>query len=216
MLGSLRVRLPLVFLAGIVLAGVITTLISIRLFRDFSHEQALTKLKREGQGIALLYARAVNESYGNTNKKGKPNDRKPPTFAAKSLQLATGDKIYFVGPGLFPEQGFTGLQRLPWSTIDWISGKSLTFEFTPPDATRTYLAVANPILTDPGKQTIGAVVVATPKTNVNSIVSPLIQRLAVARPLRPLVAAVLPRYLPRRLLRPRPELTHPPDPGPPR
>jgi signal transduction histidine kinase len=207
MLGSLRVRLPLVFLAGIVLAGVITTLISIRLFRDFSHEQALTKLKREGQGIALLYARAVNESYGNTNKKGKPNDRKPPTFAAKSLQLATGDKIYFVGPGLFPGQGFTGLQRLPSSTIDWISGKSLTFEFTPPDATRTYLAVANPILTDPGKQTIGAVVVATPKTNVNSIVSPLIQRLAIAGLLGLLVAAMLAWYLSRRIVRPVLKLT---------
>src|SRR3954453_4058622 len=177
MLGSLRVRLPLVFLAGIVLAGVITTLISVRLFRDFSHEQALTKLKREGQGIALLYARAVNESYGNTNKKGKPNDRKPPTFAAASLQLATGDKIYFVGPGLFPGQGFTGLKRLPSSTIDWISGKSLPFEFTPPGTNRKYLAVANPILTNPGKQTIGAIVVATPKTDVNSLVTPLIQRL---------------------------------------
>ena len=32
-LGSLRVRLPLVFLAGIVLAGVITTVIAIRLFQ---------------------------------------------------------------------------------------------------------------------------------------------------------------------------------------
>ena len=34
MLGSLRVRLPLVFLAGIVLAGVVTTVISVRLFQS--------------------------------------------------------------------------------------------------------------------------------------------------------------------------------------
>src|SRR3954451_1340796 len=207
MLGSLRVRLQLVFLAGIVLAGVITTLISIRLFRDFSHEQALRKLKREGQGIALLYARAVNESYGNTNKKGKPNDRKPPTFAAASLQLATGDKIYFVGPGLFPGQGFIGLKRLPPSTIDWISGKSLTFEFTPPGTTRKYLAVATPILTNPGKQTIGAIVVATPKTDVNSLVTPLIERLALAGLLGLLVAAMLACYLSRRIVRPVLRLT---------
>src|SRR3954447_19403323 len=113
MLGSLRVRLPLVFLAGIVLAGVITTLISVRLFRDFSHEQALTKLKREGQGIGVLYARAVSESYGNTNKRGKPNDRKPPTFAAASLQLATGDKIYFVGPGGVPRAGLSWVETAP-------------------------------------------------------------------------------------------------------
>ena len=34
--GSLRVRLPLVFLAGIILAGLVTTLIAVRLFRDFA------------------------------------------------------------------------------------------------------------------------------------------------------------------------------------
>ncbi|HEY6018213.1 MAG TPA: hypothetical protein VIU16_15615, partial [Gaiellaceae bacterium] len=141
MLGSLRVRLPLVFLAGIVLAGVITTLISVRLFQDFSHDQALRKLKREAHGIAVLYARAVNRSYGN-----KKDERAPPTFAAESLQLATGDKIYFVGPGLFPGQGFVGLHRLPPTTIDWLSGKSLTFEFKPPGVKQTYLGVANPIV----------------------------------------------------------------------
>ncbi|HEX4678216.1 MAG TPA: hypothetical protein VH210_03275, partial [Gaiellaceae bacterium] len=65
MLGSLRVRLPLVFLAGIVLAGLITTLISVRLFQDFSRAQTLTKLKREGHGIAQLYSDAVAASYGN-------------------------------------------------------------------------------------------------------------------------------------------------------
>jgi len=49
--GSLRVRLPLVFLAGIILAGLVTTLIAVRLFRDFSHDQALAKLSREANGL---------------------------------------------------------------------------------------------------------------------------------------------------------------------
>jgi hypothetical protein len=167
MLGSLRVRLPLVFLAGIVLAGVITTLISIRLFQDFSRAQTLTKLKREGYGIAQIYSAAVIASYGNVDKKtGKSNDRLAPTFDAPNLERATGNKIYFVGPGLFPGQGFVGLKRLPPGTVDWISGKSLTFEFTPPHATRTYLAVANPVIIDnPGSKddtTIGSGVVSTP------------------------------------------------------
>jgi hypothetical protein len=52
MLGSLRVRLPLVFLAGLILAGLVTTLIAVRLFRDFAHDQALSKLSREANGIA--------------------------------------------------------------------------------------------------------------------------------------------------------------------
>ncbi|HEY8646150.1 MAG TPA: HAMP domain-containing sensor histidine kinase, partial [Gaiellaceae bacterium] len=210
MLGSLRVRLPLVFLAGIVLAGVITTLISIRLFQDFSRGQALTKLKREGYGIAQLYSDAVAASYGNVDKTGKQNDRKPPTFDAPNLERATGNKIYFVGPGLFPGQGFKGLDQLPRGTVDWISGKSLTFEFTPPHANRTYLAVANPIIFNPGSKdetTIGAIVVATPKTDVNALVSPLIKRLAIAGLLGLLVAAMLAWYLSRRIVRPVLQLT---------
>jgi signal transduction histidine kinase len=205
MLGSLRVRLPLVFLAGIVLAGIITTLISVRLFQDFSRDQTLTKLKREGHGIAQLYSDAVIASYGNVDKAGKSNDRKPPTFDAPNLETATGNKIYFTGPGLFPGQGFKGLEQLPKGTVDWISGKSLTFEFTPPRATRTYLAVANPIIFNPGSKdetTIGAIVVATPKTSVNSLVSPLIERLAIAGLLGLLVAAMLAWYLSRRMVRP--------------
>ncbi len=206
MLGSLRVRLPLVFLAGIVLAGVITTLISVRLFQDFSRDQTLTKLKREAHGIAVLYARAVDLSYGNTDTTGQQNDRKPPTFAAQSLQLATGDKIYIVGPGLFPGQGFVGLEHLPPQTVDWISGKSGTFEFVPPDAKRKYLGAANPILiADPNTKassTIGAIVVATPKTNVNAVVTPLIERLAIAGVFGLLIAAVLSWYLSRRIVRP--------------
>jgi signal transduction histidine kinase len=206
MLGSLRVRLPLVFLAGIVLAGVVTTLISVRLFQDFSRDQTLTKLKREGHGIAQLYSDAVIASYGNVDKKtGKSNDRQPPTFDAPNLETATGNKIYFTGAGLFPGQGFKGLEKLPPGTVDWISGKSLTFEFTPPRATRIYLAVANPIIFNPGSKnetTIGAIVVATPKTSVNSLVSPLIERLAIAGLLGLLVAAMLAWYLSRRMVRP--------------
>jgi signal transduction histidine kinase len=211
MLGSLRVRLPLVFLAGILLAGVITTLISIRLFQDFSRGQALTKLKREGYGIAQIYSAAVVASYGNVDKAGKSNDRKPPNFDAPNLAKATGNKIYFVGPGLFPGQGFVGLERLPAGTVDWISGKSLTFEFTPPNAKRVYLAVANPIVvSNPGTKdatTIGAVVVATPKTDVNALVTPLIERLALAGALGLLVAAMLAWYLSRRIVRPILQLT---------
>ena len=62
MLGSLRVRLPLVFLAGIVLAGLITTLIAVRLFQDYAHDQALSSLNREAHGIGTLYSNAVRAS----------------------------------------------------------------------------------------------------------------------------------------------------------
>jgi signal transduction histidine kinase len=194
MLGSLRVRLPLVFLAGIVLAGVITTLIAIRLFQDYAHDQALTSLNREARGIATLYSNAVRASYGNPT-----GDRKAPSFAADNLEQATGDKLYWIGPELFPgQQELTGLKHLPAKTIDWQSGKSLSFELTLKK--RKFLAVANPIFL--GTQPIGAIVVATPKTDVRHRVSLLIQRLAVAGLLGLLVAGLLAWYLSRRIVRP--------------
>ena len=194
-MNSLRVRLPLVFLAGIALAGVVTTVIAIQLFKSFAHDQALNSLNREATGVADLYSTAIAESYGNAD------DRSPPKLAAKNLELATGDKIYFVGPRIFPGQdNVTGLKRLPVKTIDWKSGKSLTFEFTPPNTHRTHLAVAKPIYL--GKQSVGAIVVATPKTDVSQRVNDLIKRLAVAGLLGLLAAGLLAWYLSRRIVRP--------------
>jgi two-component system OmpR family sensor kinase len=196
MLGSLRVRLPLVFLAGIVLAGLVTTLIAVRLFQDYAHDQALRSLRREANGIAELYSNAINAGYGN-----KRDRRAPASFAAKNLEKATGDRIYFIGPKRpFPGQGagVSGLQRLPVKTVDWQAGESLSFELTLKH--RKYLAVANPI--NLGTISIGAIVVATPKTSVRHQVAVLIERLALAGLLGLVVAAMLAWYLSRRLVRP--------------
>jgi signal transduction histidine kinase len=197
-LGSLRVRLPLVFLVGILTAGAITTAISVRLFQQLAHDQALTKLHREANGIAQLYN--PNSSYGN-----KRDKRAPSTFAAKSLVLATGDRIYVIGPRLFPGQsaGVTGVPRLPLDTIDWTSGRSLAFEFSPPHTKRTFLAVASPICLTPKCPTpSGAIVVATPKTDISHSVAALAERLAIAAVLGLVVAGLLGWYLSRRLVRP--------------
>ena len=194
MLGSLRVRLPLVFLAGIVLAGVITTVVAIRLFQEFSQDQELAKLNREANGIAQLYSEAVNASYGNKH------DRSAPKFAATTLEHATGDKIYFIGPrNPFPGQ-VTGLTQLK-AKIDWhILGRSLTFEMVPPGTHQKYLAVANPVSSD--GTPIGAIVVATKKTDVRHQVIQLVLRLAIAGVLGLLIAALLAWYLSRRIVRP--------------
>jgi len=198
-LGSLRVRLPLVFLAGIVFAAVLTTVVAVKLFQDFARHQALANLSREANGIALLYSQAIKAGFGNT-KGGKQNDQAPPTFAAPTLERATGDKIFLVGPGLFPGQGFVGLKHLPADTVDWHSGKSVTFEFTPPGANRTYYAVSNPIVNE--RTVIGALIVATPKTGVNALVAALVKRLAISLLLGLVGAALLAWYLSRRIVRP--------------
>jgi signal transduction histidine kinase len=207
-LGSLRVRLPLVFLVGILIAGAITTAISVRLFQQFAHDQALSKLRREANGIAQLYSSAINASYGNST-----DQRAPSTFAAENLERATGDRIYFVGPlRLFPGQP-TALHRLPLKTIDWSSGHTLTFEFNPPPTHQRYLAVANPIFLTKGSNTtsIGAIIVATKKTDVSHRVAALIERLAIAGLLGLIVAGLLGWYLSRRLVRPVLQLSHAAD-----
>jgi signal transduction histidine kinase len=209
--GSLRVRLPLVFLAGIILAGLVTTLIAVRLFRDFSRDQAFSKLSREANGIANLYAQSVNESYAAKNAK-KSHDRQPPkSVTAKSLELAIGgDELFFLGPHrLFPgleSQPIPGLQHFPLNvpSFNWLSGRSGTFEFTMPGTDRHYYAVANPIVTANAASTppLGAIVVATRKTDVSARVYDLIERLALAGVLGLLVAGVLAGYLSRRIVRP--------------
>jgi signal transduction histidine kinase len=193
--GSLRVRLPLVFLGGIVLAGVVTAAISIHLFQQFAHDSTISNLSHEAQGVSLLYANAVNHSYGNKNDR-----RQPPVYAAKTLERATGDRLYFVGPNLFPGQGIIGLRVLPFKTIDWTSGKSESFEFKPPDSNRKFLAVSDPILV--GNHAVGAIIAAAPKADVSHRVYDLVRRLVLAGVFGALIAGLLAWYLSLRIVRP--------------
>src|SRR3954469_10624860 len=56
MLGSLRFRLPALFLLGIVLAGLVASLISIRFFQSYTRARAIDELRSESAGIVQLYA----------------------------------------------------------------------------------------------------------------------------------------------------------------
>jgi two-component system sensor histidine kinase BaeS len=193
MLGSLRVRLPLVFLAGIALAALVTTLISIRLYQQYAHDQLLSELTREADGIAQLYARAINASYGN-----KSGDRAAPQFAAANLEQATNTKLFWAGPhNPFPGQS-SGLRALPPNTVDWTAGKNLTFDLK--FQHQQYLAVATPIPFGP--VVVGAIVVAKRKTDVNARVTALVKRLALAGLIGLVAAAALAWYLSRRIVRP--------------
>jgi signal transduction histidine kinase len=194
---SLRVRLPLLFLAGIVLAGIVTTAIAIQLFRDYARNQTLRELRREASGIAELYSSAVAADFG-ASRSG--DSRRAPTFAREELEHATGDRIYWDGPvNPFPGEK-SGLPRLGLKRIDWTSGRTLTFEFTPPHLHGAYYAVAQPV--NIGNTAIGAIVIAKRKTDVNQQVFSLVRRLAIAGALGLLVAAVLAAYLSRRIVRP--------------
>jgi len=194
---SLRVRLPLLFLAGIVLAGIVTTAIAIQLFRDYARNQTLRELRREASGIAELYSSAVAADFGAS---GSGDSRRAPTFPRQELEHATGDRIYWDGPvNPFPGEKSV-LPRLNLKRIDWTSGRTLTFEFTPRGLHGAYYAVAQPV--NIGKTPIGAIVIAKRKTDVNQQVFSLVRRLAIAGALGLLVAGVLAAYLSRRIVRP--------------
>src|ERR1700693_6085279 len=57
MFGSLRFRLPALFLLGIVLAGIVAALISIRFFQSYTRARAVAELRSDSLGIEQLYAR---------------------------------------------------------------------------------------------------------------------------------------------------------------
>jgi signal transduction histidine kinase len=194
MLGSLRFRLPALFLVGIVVSGVIAAAIALALFQNYAHKQLLVKLRREANGLTELYEKqaiAYNDTGTRTLR-----------FAPAQLERATGDKIFYVGADVFPGAGPTGLRQLPLNTVDWRAGSTRTFEFRPPGFNRTYLAVLRPMRLAPGSSPFGALVVATPKTEIASGLRRLLERLGLALIGGIVAAAVLGWYLSRRITRP--------------
>src|SRR5215212_8903609 len=193
MLRSLRFRLPALFLVGIVVSGVIATVIALALFQNYGRKQLLVKLHREADGLTALYQRqaiAANDTGARTLR-----------FAPSQLERATGDKIFYAGADVFPDQ-VSGLRPLPQDLVDWRSGKERTFEFKPPGFKRTYLAVLQPMRLAPGSSPFGALVVATPKTQITDDLQRLAERLGLAFIGGLVVAGLLGWYLSRRISRP--------------
>ena len=56
MFGSLRFRLPAFFLLGVVIAGLVATVISIRFFQSYTRTRTIHELRSESIGIVSLYA----------------------------------------------------------------------------------------------------------------------------------------------------------------
>jgi two-component system, OmpR family, sensor kinase len=182
---SLRLRLPLFFLAGIALAGLVATAVALRLFQDYAREQSLNELNREAVGITQLFLPQIARG-------ARP-------LAPKAVEQATGDRIYYVGATLFPGER-TGFRELPAGVIDLQAlrtGRNTVFEFTPPDDDRRYLAVARPV-EEKGIR-FGAFVVAKPRADIQDRWVTLVQRLALAFAGGLIVAGGLGWYLSRRI-----------------
>jgi signal transduction histidine kinase len=191
MFSSLRFRLPALFLLGIVVSGLIAAAVALRLFQGYVLSRSKADLRREAIGLTEVFAQQAITA----------NDTGVLPRIGRQLERATGDRLFYVGAS--PTPGLNvGIERLSQSTVDWRSGRTITFEFTPPGARKTYLAVARPLKLEPKGPAFGDLIVAKPKTELNQRLIPLLQRLAIASLGGIFVAGLLGWYLSRRITRP--------------
>jgi len=196
MLRSLRFQLPAFFLLGAVVAGLVSAVIALRLFRSYAEdrarEQAYGELKREAIGLTQLYSRQAGLKL------------LPP----KKVELATGDQIYYTGLDIF-----TGpFRTLPRRTINQrvVRQRGLVFfQFRPPGADQELLAAARPLKV--GRKVFGVIVVAKPKTVLDQRWVALIERLLIAFAGGIAVAGAFAWYLSRRITSPVLELSRAAD-----
>jgi signal transduction histidine kinase len=200
MFRSLRFRLPALFLAGIVLTGLVSTAIAYGLFQEQIRDRTLRELRREAAGLTALYEGQA--------KRALEQDRPPPTFQAKQLERASGNRLFYVGAPVFLGQE-SGIRQLPTSSVDWpslLQGRVIQFEFTPPGETSKLLAVARPLYPveerTEGIDPLGALVVATPTTELRERLMTLLVRLAIAFGGALVIAVALAWYLSGRITRP--------------
>jgi signal transduction histidine kinase len=195
-LGTLRFRLTAVFLAVVLVFGLVSIGLAIRLFQDVTRERSVAELRREASGLAALYA----ESALRSSDEGA----KAPEFAAEKLELATGDELYYVGASLFPGQRF-GLTRLPRSALGDVQldrDEQVIVEFTPPGESRRLLAAAQPVQLVRGTEPFGWLIVAKPETELREQWLTLLGRLALALAVGIALAGLLFLWLSRRLTEP--------------
>ncbi len=186
---SLRFRLPALFLAGIVLSGLVSAAIAFRLFDDYTRSQAVKELRREANGISRFYSLYVGLF----------------DFKRNELERATGDRIFYIPitPGLSITPGADIHVPPPPGQVDEaaiLAGRETEFEFRPPGDSHTYIAVAAPLYE--GKLKFGSLIVAKRKTELSTRLATLFERLAIAFGIGIAIAGVLAVYLSRRITEP--------------
>ena len=94
MLSSLRFRLPALFLLGIVVSGLIASVIALRLFQGYVLNRSKADLRREAVGLTEVFAQQAI-----TN-----NDTGVLPRIARQLERATGDRLFYVGVSPVPDK----------------------------------------------------------------------------------------------------------------
>jgi signal transduction histidine kinase len=201
MFRSLRFRLPALFLAAIVIAGLVSTAVAVSVSRSYAQstlrKETFNQLGREARGITKIYA-----------DRSKGLSCPPPS---RELEQASGDQVFYIarakGIDVFP-CATPAYTVLPKQVLDFkriLAGQTVHFEFTPPGTNTRLLGVARPVQLGSqknGVQTFGAVILAREKTRLNQSWLPYAWRLLPAFFAGILVAGALGWYLSRRITKP--------------
>ena len=195
MFRSLRFRLPALFLLGIVLAGVVATLIAVTFFQSYTRTHAASELRGESAGLVRLY-----EGQAGTGH-----------VSLKNLELPLGgDQVFWVPivPGATLNAG--RLPPLPAGAIPLakvLDGTAPTFNLNVHG--RAYFGVGQVVQL--AGITVGALVVAKPDSALRSRWLQLVWELAIAFGIGIPVALALVVYLTGRIVRPIEALTEAAD-----
>jgi signal transduction histidine kinase len=185
-LRSLRFRLPALFLLGIVLAGVVATLIAVRFFQGYTRTHAASELRAESGGIVQLYERQAGVGH---------------VSLANLNSALGGDRVFWVPvvPGASLLAG--PLPELPSSAVPAAALRGLKpSAFDLHVRGTAYLGVAQAVRLGPVHA--GALVVAEPESALRSRWLQLAWELALAFGIGIPVAGVLVLYFSRRIARP--------------
>jgi signal transduction histidine kinase len=184
-LGSLRFRLPALFLLGIVLAAVVATLIAVRFFQSNTRTHAATELRQESAGIVQLYKQRAAVGH----------------VSLTSLQLALGAYEVFWVPPVPGASLLAGpLPRLPNSVLPVVNEGEEPPAFDFHHGGTAFLGVAQPVTL--GSVPAGSLVVAEPESQLRSRWLQLFWALALAFGIGIPVAGVVVVYFSRRIARP--------------
>ena len=194
MLSSLRFRLPALFLLGIVVSGLIAAVVALRLFQGYVLSRSKADLRREAIGLTEVFAQqaiTANNTGCCRVSRGSSSGR-PATVSSTSVSRRSRTRAS-------KASGSSDSRRTPSTGVP---AETITFEFTPPGANKTYVAVARPLKLEKKGPAFGDLIVAKPKTELTQQLIPLLERLAIASLGGILVAGLLGWYLSRRITRP--------------
>ena len=191
MLRSLRFRLPALFLLGILLAGVVATLLAVRFFQSYTRTHAASELRAESAGIVQLYRQQAGIGH----------------VSLRNLQLALGRIEVFWVPVVPGGSLLVGpIPELPRGAVPAAvlrGGQAPSFDLRVRRG--SYFAVGRVVRLD--GNTAGALVVAEPESALRSRWLQLAGELALAFGIGIPLVGILVVYFTRRITRPLEALT---------